>query len=142
MAEEMKVSPEAAPPEATASTVLAFRNRPPVEHHDMPDGRRVFIHGLSDYEVHQWLADCGKKKEEDGGERIDDPTADAKLLIRAVRDGKGKPLFTDADITRLIELPNFVKAPLIRKAMKVSAIGGAADAEILKNYAATLAAGS
>ncbi|MEN6427263.1 MAG: hypothetical protein ABFE13_18060 [Phycisphaerales bacterium] len=127
------------PPEATTESVLAFRNRPPIEHHDMPDGRRVYVYGLTDLEVQQWYADCGKAKDEEGRERVDDRFSDAKLLVRCVRNAEGKRLFTDAHLPQLIELPNFVKAPLIAKGMKLSAIGGKADAEILKNYARTLA---
>jgi len=140
MAEEIKVPQP--PPDATAATVMAFRNRPPIQSHDMPDGRRVYVYGLSDYEVQQWLKECGKKRDEEGRERIEDVTADAKLLVRTVRDANGKPLFTDEDLTRLIELPNFVKSPLIDLATRLSAIGGKADEEILKNYAVTLASGS
>ena len=140
MAEEIKVPKP--PPNATADSVLAFCNRPPIEHHDMPDGCRVYVHGLSDYEVQQWLKECGKKRDEEGRERIEDVTADAKLLVRTVRDERGRPLFTDEKLTKLIELPNFVKSPLIDLATKLSAIGGKADEEILKNYAVTLASGS
>lgn len=129
------------PPPATADTILALRRRVPVEQHDMPDGRRVWVHGLTDHEVQQWYADCGKKRDEEGREKLDDPFSDAKLLVRCLRNARGERLFTDAHLPQLIELPNFVKAPLVTLAMKLSAIGGRADEEILKNYAATLAGG-
>lgn len=142
MSEENKglnESRDTAPESATAESILAFRNRPPIEHHDLPDGRRVYVYGLTDLEVQEWYADCGKTKDDEGREKVDDRFGDAKLLIRCIRDAEGRRLFTTAHLTQLVELPNFVKAPLVNKAMKLSAIGGKADAEILKNYARTLA---
>ncbi|MEN6424013.1 MAG: hypothetical protein ABFE13_01520 [Phycisphaerales bacterium] len=133
--------PESSPQTATAESILAFRNRPPIEHHDLPDCRRVYVYGLTDLEVQEWYADCGKTKDDEGREKVDDRFGDAKLLIRCIRDAEGKRLFTTAHLPQLVELPNFVKAPLVNKAMKLSAIGGKADAEILKNYARTLAGG-
>jgi hypothetical protein len=47
-----------APREVTAESILALRRRVPVESHDLPDGRRVWIYGLTDHEVQQWYADC------------------------------------------------------------------------------------
>lgn len=133
---------ESGPGEATAADFLALRNARPREPFTLPDGKRIWVVGLTEAEKNAWYKSCATSKGPDGVERIEDDFADARLVVRCVRSGAGVPLFTDKDLPRLIELPPIVMRPLVRLCMRVCAIGGEADAEILKNFAATLAAGS
>lgn len=143
--------PVAPPPEAiedaTRDDVLALRNQRPREPFFLPtrqqrDGRpvwkRVWVYGLTQAEKKLWYESCARETGPHG-ETITDPFGDEKLMVRCVRDAAGTPLFTDHDLRFLIELPPLVRTPLVELCMKLCAMGGRADEEILKNFAALLA---
>lgn len=139
---ESKPAVAPTPAEATAENILALRHKVPIEPYDIPGVGRIWLYGLTDWEASQWLDSCKHVAAGEGRERIDDPTANAKLLVLCVRSRTGSPLFTAANITQLIELPNVIKSDLIDRCTRLSGLGGKADAEILKNFATTLTAGS
>ena len=123
----------AEPKPVTAEDILSLRNQPPTEPCEIPGRGTVFVHGLSNLEAQQWRAEC--EKDENG--RITDQYADAKLIVRCVRDDQAQRLFGSEHITRLVELPELIVKVLVEKAMKLCGLGPDADAEILKNYGAT-----
>ena len=125
--------------QATTESVLALRRRVPIETYDLPGAGQVYVHGLTDVEVQEWYNSCRKATSDDGKERIDDSFGDAKLMMRCLRNVEGKRLFTEEHLPQLIELHNLIKSPLVSLCMKLCAIGGKADAEILKNFERTLA---
>ncbi len=134
--------PPPEPPDATAEDFMIFRNKRPREPILLPNGKRAWAVGLLPLEKHEWYNSCTKVVGNDGVERIQDPWADAKLVVRSIRNSAGVLLFTDADLTKVIEWPPVLLSPIVDKCLKVSAIGGAVDGEILKNFVATLTAGS
>ena len=128
----------AEPKPVTAEDILSLRSQPPTEPCEIPGRGTVFVHGLSNLEAHQWRADC--RQDENG--RIVDEYADAKLIVRCVRDAQGRRLFESKHVTQIVELPELVIGALVGTCTKLSAMGGAADATILKNYGATVAGNS
>jgi hypothetical protein len=145
MTEEIKVPetrPAAKPPQATADDFMVYRNARPKEPFMLPSGKQGWVWGLTPTEKRAWYDSCVKVREPDGDERIDDAFADVKLIIRSVRDEAGTLLFKDIDLMRMIEWPPIILAPLTALCMKVSAVGGKADPEILKNFAVMFMSGS
>ena len=118
----------------TADAILSLRNNPPREPYTIPGVGIVQVYGLSNLEARQWNEGCERT---DG--RITDPYADAKMIVRCVRNDKGERIFTDKHVTQIVELPELVVKGLIGKCMKLCGIGPEADAEILKNFAAAVA---
>jgi len=129
--------PTTTPQAATAEEVLALRKvGAPKEPFDVPGIGRVYVHGLTNLESRQWRESC---QLDDNG-RISDPYADARLVIQCVRDEQGNRLFTERHVTQIVELPEFIVGKLVALCMKLCGIGAEADAEIAKNYAATVTA--
>ena len=126
------------PKTVTAEDLLSLRNQPPKETFEIPGIGTIYVQGLSNIEAHQWRQDC---KQDDKG-RIADDYADAKLIVRCVRDEAGQRLFSETHITQVVELPELIVKGLVEKCMKLCGIGADADAEILKNYAATVTGSS
>ena len=129
--------PTTIPKVATAEEVLALRKMgAPKEPFDVPAIGRVYVHGLTNLESRQWRESC---RSDDNG-RISDPYADAKLVIQCARDEQGNRLFTERHVTQIVELPEFIVGKLVALCMRLCGIGAEADAEIAKNYAATVTA--
>jgi hypothetical protein len=125
---------------AKAADIFAVWGRRPIEPFDIPGAGRVWVQGLTDLE----LSDLYDKAERDPDQpgRTKDPYFRAKFVQRSVVDGAGKPVFGEGDVLRIAGANRLLFADLIALCEKLSAIGGAADAEILKNFVATLTSGS
>ncbi len=121
----------------TAEDLLSLRNRPPKEPFEIPGAGTVFVHGLSNLEAHQWRQSCDQK---DG--RIVDDYADAKLIVRCVRDEQGQRLLNETHTTKVVELPELIVKGLVDLCMRLCGIGADADEAILKNYRATVTGSS
>jgi len=117
----------------TAEDLLSLRNRPPTELFEIPGIGTVTVHGLSNLEAHQWRQSCSK---DDAG-RISDDYADAKLIVRCLRDDQGQRILTDKHVTQIVELPELIVNRLVAICMKLCGNGDEAEETILKNYGTT-----
>jgi hypothetical protein len=148
MSEESKDVPveqdprETEPVEATRESTMRLRRQRPREKFALPDGTFLWVCGLFPMEWEDWRNACIKRKDRDGVERMDDPLADAKLIVRCVRDSAGKCVYGERDLTLIIEWPQLVTVPLVSLCLKLNAFNGSADEGILKNFGMTLAGGS
>jgi hypothetical protein len=119
--------------------LMALRNQVLKLPYDLPGGTRVWVWGLSHLQAKQWYADQRGEQAEGGGP---DPYGDARMIVRSVRDDAGKPVFTEADLTRIVELPEVIVQNLVRLCMKVNGIGRVETQEIRKNFEKALGADS
>jgi len=123
---------------ATAESLLAaICPREPV---DLPGLGRVWVWGLTDLEVQQWIDDC--ERDPDDPDRLKDAYQNAKLLQRTVRNENGTPIFNPHQVTRLVNLPNAIKQRLLAVARRLSALGEGVDEDTLKNCVKTHGSGS
>ena len=70
---------------------------------DLPDGSQVILRPLTGAGADTFAANSQKTPE----------LARATLVVACVCDLDGKPLFTQADLTRVAQLPNRVLAPIV-----------------------------
>jgi hypothetical protein len=125
---------------AAAADIFAVWGRRPTEPFDIPGAGRVWVRGLTDLELGDLYDQATRDPERP--DRMKDPYFRAKLVQRCVVDAEGKPLFGEGDVMRIAGANRLLFAGLLALCEKLSAIGGAADEEILKNFAATLTSGS
>lgn len=123
--------------EATAESFFAAVC--PKEEITLPGIGRVWVHGLTDLQVQQWLDDCDR--DPDNKDRIRDDYQNAKLIQRTVRNGQGRPLFESGQVPRIVMLPNVIKHVLIESAHRLCGLGEV-DEDTLKNCVLTPASGS
>jgi len=121
------------PKTVTAEDLLSLRNQAPIEPFEIPSLGTVYVHGLSNVEARQWNQSCAKN---DQG-TIDDDYADAKLIVRCVRDANGRRIFEERHVTQIVELPELIVTQLVGTCMKLCGLGKDAEATILKNYPKT-----
>jgi hypothetical protein len=139
MTETVTTQP-AAPLAATREDLLALRHAVPVEPYDLPNRRRVWVHGLKHIEAKQWRAQANRDAKELDGEP--DPYGDAKMLIRSVRDAAGKAIFKAGDETLVVELGEIIVQDLLSLCLQVNGLSAEADEGIRKNFARTVTQGS
>ncbi len=120
----------------TADQILSLRKiGPPTEPYDIPGIGTVHLRGLTNMEAKRWNDGCERDKEG----RVCDPYADAKLLVAAVVDTDGKPIFTEKHLTQIVELGELIVGPMINRVLRLSGMSNEADEDILKNYARVVA---
>jgi hypothetical protein len=138
MTEEETGVPEVKP--ATAAEILSVWGRGPKEPFDIPGAGRVWVHGLRDDEVIALFENAERDPDNPG--EMKDPYLRAKLVQKCVRNAAGAPLFSEGDVMKIAGANRLQFVGVYSLCEKLSAIGGVADEEILKNYVATLTSGS
>lgn len=124
-------------PDATAEAFFAAVC--PKEKKILPGIGRVWVHGLTDLQVQQWLDDC--ERDPDNPDRIKDDYQNAKLIQRTVRNSQGQALFDPGQVPRIVGLPNAIKHVLIEAAHRLCGLGEISE-DVLKNCVPTPASGS
>lgn len=108
-------------PPAILSRDAVLKAKPtiPIERIDVPAlGGVLLVRGLKARERDAFEASLieGKGK----GQRVNTSNIRAKLLVRTIVDERHEPLFTEADVAALGELPASVIEPLYAAAMRLS----------------------
>ena len=91
----------------------------------------VNVRGLSLYEKEQWQKDAFRVDSKTGSVTISD--SDVQLLLRTVHDQHGRRFFGSEDIGRIRSAPALIVEPLLRVAMRLSAIGRSDIEDLVKN---------
>jgi len=123
---------------ASRESLMKLRNTAPKMPYDIPGVGRVWVVGLKHIEAKQWHAEMRASSQDPNAP---DLYADARLVMRCVRDESGQTLFQSGDEMRIVEFPDAVMQDLLRLCARVNGIGMAADEEIRKNLA-SLVSGS
>ena len=115
--------------EATIDSILAFRNKVPVEKMVLEGAGVIFIHGFTGLEKAQWQKEC---KDPKGG--VNSEMVEPLMFQMCVRDAKGVHKFKYLDIPKLRELPCAILTEVVDVCMRLSGMGPDADEAILKNF--------
>jgi len=59
--------------------------------------------------------------------------ARAKLLVMVVRDSQGRPVFTDTDLGKVMEVPAAITEPILDTAWELSGMGPGEVEDMVKN---------
>lgn len=109
---------------------MDLRHQAPKEEHEI-SGVKVWVHGLSSYELEEWRLLRNNPK------GVDVRLSTAKLLQLALTDDSGTRIFEAKELAVIGGLPAKYIEPLSRVALRLSGYGVEAEAAILKNLLKT-----
>lgn len=122
-------------PDATRDDLMRLRHAVPKEPFVIPGIGRVWLWGLKHIEAKQWRAE---RDETRGSNGASDLYADAKILIRSIRDAAGKPLLTPGDELRVVEWGELVVTQMIGICLRLNGLSADSEEYLRKNFGAIL----
>lgn len=116
---------------AWASKDSFFGAKVPFEQMEIPDVGHIKVYGLTSGEKDAYENAVVRLEGKERNVKL--ANARAKLLIMTVRDNQGRPLFTDADMGRINNIPAQIVDPIMDVARRLSGMAGTEVEDLVKN---------